>query len=273
MSRRDPLHERVEVAVQPLDLLLDGERLLDTPARCRLLAAPHVQRAVQVGTDVEAHRVALTAGPARLGRGREGDAVAGMRGQAQRAHAAAQEAAVAGGGAQGQADESGGALEDEIAAIGRGQIGPAQEVQVVPVVEVRQILGQREAFGRTLRAVDERGTDVVLGQGFHEGSFGVAQWMVARHTPRGPRGGEPRRSGRLVRRHLGEMPTTGNKKGEGLPRAAEEGGHTAGGNYGRNAFGTVHVSRLLPGRARGACRRRARRAGWQRTCHAKSRTG
>lgn len=60
--------------------------------------------------------------------------------------------------------------------------------------------------------------------------------------------------------------------GEELPRAAEEGGHTAGGNYGRNAFSTVHVSRLLPGRARGACRRRARRAVRQRNCRAKYRS-
>lgn len=51
------------------------------------------------------------------------------------------------------------------------------------------------------------------------------------------------------------------REGEKLPRATRVGRHTAGSNYGRNAVGTVHVSRLLPGRARGACRRRARRAG------------
>lgn len=94
-----------------------------------------------------------------------------------------------------------------------------------------------------------------------------------RTRPRGPRGDEPRGPAHLVTRHLRKMPGTRSEKGEELPRAAEEGGHTAGGNYGRNAFGTVHVSRLLPGRARGACRRRARRAGRQRTCRAKSRTG
>lgn len=90
--------------------------------------------------------------------------------------------------------------------------------------------------------------------------------------PRGRRGDEPRGPGRLVTRRLRKTPRTGNGRGEELPRAAEEGGHTAGDNYGRNAVGTVHVSRLLPGRARGACRRRARRAGRQPTCRAESRT-
>jgi hypothetical protein len=64
VSVEDPLHERVEVAAQALDLLLDSEGLLHAPARCRLLPAPYVQRAVQVGTDVQAHRVALAAGRA-----------------------------------------------------------------------------------------------------------------------------------------------------------------------------------------------------------------
>lgn len=85
----------------------------------------------------------------------------------------------------------------------------------------------------------------------------------ARRRARAPhlRGNEVRRSGQLSTRHLSRMRRTRKREGEKLPRATRVGRHTAGSNYGRNAVGTVHVSRLLPGRARGACRRRARRAG------------
>ncbi|GAA2543908.1 hypothetical protein GCM10010398_33540 [Streptomyces fimbriatus] len=77
-----------------------------------------------------------------------------------------QEAALGGLEPHGHPDETVLALGDEIAPVGRARITPAQEVQVVPG-KLTRITRYGQPLGLALRAVDERGADVLLGQRFH----------------------------------------------------------------------------------------------------------
>src|SRR5690606_20217139 len=173
------VEEGEQVLARAVDLLLKGEALLEAGPGLRDLDAAQVEGTGEVGAHVGADRVALPSCGTRLAGRHQRDTAARMGGQAQGAHAAVQEAAPAGLEPQGHTDETVPALGDEIAAVGRAGIAPAQEVELVPGAFV-QVPGHGEPLGLTLGAVDERRADVLLGERSHGG---VSCGLGARAAP------------------------------------------------------------------------------------------
>ena len=90
---------------------------------------------------------------------------AGMAGQAD----GAQVGALLPRGRTAQRDGHGSLPEagDEVGAVGRLRIAPAEEVQVVPGL-LGQVMRHVQALGLALAAVHERGPDLLLSQRLHD---------------------------------------------------------------------------------------------------------
>jgi branched-chain amino acid transport system ATP-binding protein len=164
--RGDLGQEGREVGHVPLDLLLQGEPLLQPGARSGELHAPGVERARQVAAQVGPDRVALLARLAGARGDHQGDA-ADVGGQADGAHVGALLPRPRGGGAQHDADQAVADGGNQVAAVGRLRVAPAEEVQVVPGLGV-QVARHMQPLGLALAAVHEGGPDLLLGQRLHD---------------------------------------------------------------------------------------------------------